>query len=70
MLALRDRDAEILEALLEVHVDANIRGFQRDFDSLVDNAKVQKDADIVRIVQNSRPMSIRKFYNHPLDLIK
>lgn len=69
-LALKDRDAEILEALLEVHGDADIQWyFHFDFDALVHNAKDQKDADIVRIVQNSR-FRPRKFLNHPLDLMK
>jgi hypothetical protein len=73
-IALRDRDAKILEALLEVHGDGNIEmGFHRDFDILKHEGKDPEDAEIVRIIENSKFESIvppgERFRFHPMEFM-
>jgi hypothetical protein len=73
--ALANRDAKILEALLEVHGDNDIEWFfERDFDTLKHEGHGPVDAEIVRIVENSSFKSMvppgERFRYHPLDVMK
>jgi hypothetical protein len=60
-LALKNRDATILEALLEVHGNSEIEWFfHRDFDNLKPGQGAPGDAEIIRIVENSQFESMVK----------
>jgi hypothetical protein len=71
-VALTNRDAGILEALLEVHGDRKIDSwFHGLFDFLKHEGKDPGDAELVRIIETSKFKSMvkpgKRFRHHPLD---